>query len=53
LQRCGIPIAEVPVTWHEIDGSKVSLIQDSIQMAFDLFTIRLNYMLGVWRIDLD
>ncbi|RKP25751.1 nucleotide-diphospho-sugar transferase [Syncephalis pseudoplumigaleata] len=49
--RCSIPIAEVPVTWHEIDGSKMSLIQDSIQMALDLFTIRLNYMLGVWRIE--
>ncbi|KAI9592038.1 glycosyltransferase family 2 protein [Syncephalis fuscata] len=51
--RCGIPIAEVPVTWHEVDGSKVSLIQDSIQMALDLFTIRLNYFLGIWRIETE
>ncbi|RKP08482.1 nucleotide-diphospho-sugar transferase [Thamnocephalis sphaerospora] len=50
--HCGIPIGEVPVTWHEIDGSKVSLLRDSIRMALDLFTIRLNYLLGVWAIDL-
>src|ERR1700722_20226131 len=41
-----IPITEVQVTWHEIDGSKVNLMRDSIQMALDLLTIRLNFLLG-------
>ncbi|CAG8563000.1 10515_t:CDS:2 [Diversispora eburnea] len=45
-----MPIVEVPVTWHEIDGSKVSLIKDSIQMAMDLLIIRLNYFFGFWKI---
>src|SRR5437660_364989 len=45
-----IPIAETPVSWHEIDGSKVSLIKDSIQMALDLLTIRLNYFFRIWKI---
>ncbi|KAF9390246.1 dolichyl-phosphate beta-glucosyltransferase [Podila verticillata] len=49
-QRLGIPIVEVPVTWQEIDGSKVSLMRDSIQMAIDLLIIRLNYIFGIWTI---
>ncbi|ORZ21232.1 nucleotide-diphospho-sugar transferase, partial [Absidia repens] len=43
-----VPIIEVQVTWHEIDGSKVNLITDSVQMAKDLFLIRLNFILGFW-----
>ncbi|CAO3666548.1 unnamed protein product [Umbelopsis vinacea] len=46
-----IPIVEVQVTWHEIDGSKVNLMRDSIQMALDLLTIRLNFLLGFWKVD--
>ncbi|SAL96122.1 hypothetical protein [Absidia glauca] len=45
-----IPLVEVQVKWHEIDGSKVNLITDSAQMARDLFLIRLNFMLGFWKI---
>ncbi|RHZ84861.1 hypothetical protein Glove_74g21 [Diversispora epigaea] len=45
-----MPIVEVPVTWHEVEGSKVSLIKDSIQMAMDLLIIRLNYFFGFWKI---
>lgn len=45
-----MPIVEVSVTWHEVDGSKVSLIKDSIKMAIDLSIIRLNYFLGIWKI---
>ncbi|KAK3811224.1 MAG: nucleotide-diphospho-sugar transferase [Benniella sp.] len=47
-QRLRIPIVEVPVAWQEIDGSKVSLMRDSIQMALDLLIIRMNYILGIW-----
>ncbi|KAF9147277.1 dolichyl-phosphate beta-glucosyltransferase [Linnemannia schmuckeri] len=49
-QQLRIPIVEVPVAWQEIDGSKVSLMRDSIQMALDLLIIRMNYILGVWKI---
>ncbi|KAI8388732.1 nucleotide-diphospho-sugar transferase [Radiomyces spectabilis] len=45
-----IPITEVQVNWHEIDGSKVNLMKDSILMARDLFLIRLNYVLGLWSV---
>lgn len=46
----GIPIAEVPVSWHEVEGTKMSLMSDSVIMLLDLLRIRLNYMLGVWVI---
>lgn len=45
-----IPISEVQVTWHEIDGSKVNLMMDSMKMAIDLLLIRLNYILGFWSV---
>ncbi|KAF7730315.1 hypothetical protein EC973_002559 [Apophysomyces ossiformis] len=52
-QSQNIPIAEVQVNWHEIDGSKVNLMRDSIQMARDLLLIRLNYILGFWQVDVN
>ncbi|KAJ1914465.1 dolichyl-phosphate beta-glucosyltransferase [Tieghemiomyces parasiticus] len=45
-----IPVVEVPVSWHEIAGSKMSLVLDSIQMATDLLLIRSNYVLGIWQV---
>ncbi|PVU93431.1 hypothetical protein BB561_003286 [Smittium simulii] len=45
-----IPVAEVPVNWHEVDGSKMSIVRDSIQMALDLLAVRLNYLFGLWEI---
>ena len=49
-QYFNMPIVEVSVTWHEIDGSKVSIIKDSIKMAIDLLIIRFNYLFGIWKI---
>ncbi|KAI8818456.1 nucleotide-diphospho-sugar transferase [Chytriomyces cf. hyalinus JEL632] len=43
-----IPIVEVPVTWNEIDGSKVSILRDSVRMAIDLLIIRIYYFTGLW-----
>ncbi|KAJ2766400.1 dolichyl-phosphate beta-glucosyltransferase [Coemansia nantahalensis] len=45
-----IPLVEVPVNWHEVAGSKMSIVRDSIQMALDLLAVRLNYLLGRWKI---
>lgn len=44
----GIRVSQVPVTWTEIDGSKMSLAKDSVKMAIDLLVIRLNYAFGLW-----
>ncbi|KAJ3411157.1 dolichyl-phosphate beta-glucosyltransferase [Chytridiales sp. JEL 0842] len=46
----GIPIAEVPINWHEVEGSKVSILRDAVRMALDLLVIRANYLLGVWKV---
>lgn len=48
LLRLALPIAEVAVHWTEIDGSKISLLSDSVRMGRDLIIVRLNYALGRW-----
>lgn len=40
-------------SWNEVEGSKMSLMQDSIKMALDLLIIRVNYSLGRWTIQKD
>ncbi|KAH9815492.1 family 2 glycosyltransferase [Melampsora americana] len=50
LMNPPVPIAEVPITWNEVSGSKLSIIKDSITMAIELLIIRLNYLLGVWKV---
>ncbi|KAJ3300200.1 dolichyl-phosphate beta-glucosyltransferase [Borealophlyctis nickersoniae] len=51
--RLRIPVVEVPVSWHEVEGTKMSLIRDSILMLRDLLLIRLNYLLGIWTVKLS
>lgn len=46
--RAGIPVMEVPISWHEVAGSKVELAKDSIKMAIDLVVTRLAYVFGVY-----
>ncbi|KAI8608816.1 hypothetical protein BC830DRAFT_1052396, partial [Chytriomyces sp. MP71] len=43
-----VPMVEVPVTWHEVDGSKVSIVRDSVKMLVDLLIIRFYYLTGLW-----
>ncbi|KAK8042571.1 hypothetical protein PG994_013054 [Apiospora phragmitis] len=45
----GIKVAEVPIDWHEVDGSKLNVIQDSIRMAVGLAVLRASWMMGVYR----
>ncbi|KAK1778608.1 nucleotide-diphospho-sugar transferase [Copromyces sp. CBS 386.78] len=45
----GIKVAEVPVAWHEVDGSKMNLVKDSVKMAIGLAVLRASWMLGVYR----
>lgn len=44
-----IPIKEIPISWHEVGGSKMDLKIDSLMMAKDLVIIRLAYMLGIYK----
>ena len=43
-------IREVPITWREVEGSKMYLVTDSIRMACDLLVIRGSYLLGRWKV---
>lgn len=45
----GIKVAEVPIEWHEVGGSKLNVIQDSIKMALGLAILRASWMVGVYR----
>jgi dolichyl-phosphate beta-glucosyltransferase len=47
-QRGGYRIDEIPVNWTHRAGSKVSLIFDSLRMAYDLFVIRSQAMRGLY-----
>jgi len=47
-QRLNIPVAEVPIHWQEIPGSKLRLLNDSLGMLKDLLILRANYVLGRW-----
>jgi len=46
----GILVKEVPISWKEVGGSKLSLAVDSVQMAADMAFMRLAYWLGIWKI---
>lgn len=45
-RRRGYKIAEVPVFWEHVSGSKVHPLRDSIQMAGDVLRVRLNALMG-------
>jgi dolichyl-phosphate beta-glucosyltransferase len=45
-----IPMVEVPVAWHEVQGSKINLISDSLSMLKDLIILRANYTFGRWAV---
>lgn len=47
-QQLGLPIAEVPIRWHEVEGSKISVGWDGLGMARDLVVLRGNLALGRW-----
>ena len=45
----GIRVAEVPVGWHEVPGSKLNVIDASVRMALGLAVLRASWMMGVYR----
>lgn len=47
-RRKGYRIVEVPINWYFNADSRVKLIDDSISMALDLFTIRRNARNGLY-----
>lgn len=49
-QQLGIPIKEVAVNWHEVDGSKMVPIFSWLEMGRDLLFIRARYTFRIWSI---
>ncbi|XP_017465014.1 PREDICTED: dolichyl-phosphate beta-glucosyltransferase [Rhagoletis zephyria] len=49
-ERLKFPIAEVAVTWKEIEGSKLTPVWSWIQMGVDLFLIWFRYTIGAWQL---
>lgn len=47
-KELGIPVAEVPVEWHEVAGSKLNVVTASLEMLRDLLILRANHVLGRW-----
>lgn len=45
----GIRVAEVPVAWREVPGSKLNVLDASLRMALGLAVLRASWMLGVYR----
>ncbi len=45
-RKMGFNIQEIPIDWFFNSDSRVRLVQDSMRMAFDLITIRLNAARG-------
>ncbi|OJT11079.1 Dolichyl-phosphate beta-glucosyltransferase [Trametes pubescens] len=49
-KQLGFPVAEVPIEWHEVSGSKLHVFADSLQMLRDLLILRANLLLGRWTV---
>ena len=52
-QRCGYRIAEIPVNWTDIKGTKVDVVRDSFRMFCDVIRTRVNSLLGVYDVKKD
>lgn len=44
-----IETSDVEVEWRDVDGSKLNVVDASINMFRDLLMIRFLYLLGVWK----
>ena len=42
-KKLGYKIKEVPINWYHVEGSKVSVLKDSVKMLFEVLKIRFLY----------
>lgn len=49
VTRRGIRVAEVPIGWKEVDGSKLNVMWASLGMALGLAILRMGWFSGVYR----
>jgi dolichyl-phosphate beta-glucosyltransferase len=45
----GIKVAEVPIGWKEVGGSKLNVMWDSLGMAWGLAILRASWTVGVYK----
>lgn len=48
-RHLGYGVREVPVRWNHVEGTKMNLLSDSLDMMLDLLRIRRNQLLGRYR----
>lgn len=48
-KKKGLRLREIPVRWNHVEGTKVSMGRDSIEMFWDLVRIRLNDWKGLYN----
>lgn len=48
-RKLGYGIAEVPVRWSHIEGTKIRMLRDSANMFLDLLRVRWNSLRGAYR----
>jgi len=48
-QNLSLTVEEVAVNWHEVDGSKLNVLQASLEMVRDILAIKFMYGLKIWR----
>lgn len=48
-ESADIPMAEVPIGWKEVKGSKLNVVWDSLGMAFGLAMLRAAWGLGIYK----
>lgn len=48
-RKSSINVAEVPVAWHDVEGSHLNVIDASLTMARDMLMVKMLYGLGVWK----
>ncbi|MEZ5353745.1 MAG: glycosyltransferase family 2 protein [Bryobacteraceae bacterium] len=48
-RKRGFKTIEVPVRWNHVDGTKVSMFRDSLDMFLDLLRVRWNQVRGLYR----
>ena len=48
-KQAGLRVAEVPVNWTNVPGSKVNLVKDSLGMFLDIWRFRLRDLFGGYK----
>jgi dolichyl-phosphate beta-glucosyltransferase len=49
-KKLGYKVAEIPIAWHSVPGSKINLLIDSPLMLLDIIKIRLRDLAGKYRL---